>query len=99
MINIPSAAGKAHVACLDLLDDLVLVTGIVQTHLVLEIEGRLGVVVRADLELIPDVPLQIQLDPLVRSRMLSPTIGWIGIRGFSVLLILTQKIASHRPAV
>ena len=57
--------GQAHVAGLDLLDDLVLVPGVVQLHLVLEVEGGLGVVVGVDLELLPDVAHQVQLDPLV----------------------------------
>ncbi len=46
---------QAHVARLDLLDDVVVVPGEIQFHLVLEIEGGLGVVAGVDLQLVTDV--------------------------------------------
>ena len=60
-----AAQGKTDVAGLDLLDDLVLVTRVVQLHLVLEVEGGLRVVVGVDLQLLTDITHQVQLDPLV----------------------------------
>ena len=56
---------QANVTGLELLDDLVLVTGVVQLHLVLEIEGGFGVVAGVDLQLLADVARQVELYALV----------------------------------
>src|SRR5690606_609641 len=56
---------QAYVARLELLDDVILVAREVQFHLVLEIEGGLGVVAGVDLQLGANVAHQVQLDLLI----------------------------------
>src|SRR5690606_27277819 len=76
--------GEEDVPGLDLLDDVVLVAGVGEADLVLEVEVVLGIVVDVDLELVPDGAGDAEAELLAEVRVHAPALAGGGL----LLLVL-----------